>query len=156
MTGWNWVVIGLSVALTGLILWMVLLQMRLSRLSRHYTQLMRGVNGANLDEVLNQHVSRVQEAVHTVSTLETETRRIDRTLRHTVQWMGVVRFNPFRNTGGDQSFAWALVDGYGNGVVTSEEWRICGGAKGNPGYELTRQAGVFGPAEKAPGPEQKG
>jgi len=29
----------------------------------------------------------------------------------------LVRFNPFRDTGGNQSFAWAIVDGYGNGVI---------------------------------------
>jgi hypothetical protein len=117
VTGWNWVVIGLSVVLPGLVVWMAVLQVRLSRLRKQYGQLMRGVTGANLEEALNGHVSELQDAVRTVSTLESETRRIDRTLRHAMQWMGVVRFNPFRNTGGDQSFAWALVDGYGNGVV---------------------------------------
>jgi len=35
------------------------------------------------------------------------------------------------------------VCGYGDGVVTSEEWRICGGPDGHPGYELTRDTGVF-------------
>lgn len=35
------------------------------------------------------------------------------------------------------------VCGYGDGIVTSEEWRICGGPDGNPGYELTRQTGIF-------------
>jgi len=33
--------------------------------------------------------------------------------------LGVVRFNPFSDVGGDQSFAIALVDGHGNGVVIS-------------------------------------
>jgi hypothetical protein len=32
---------------------------------------------------------------------------------------------------------------YGDGVVTSQEWRICGDADGQPGYELTRQTGIF-------------
>jgi hypothetical protein len=41
------------------------------------------------------------------------------------------------------------VCGYGDGVVTSEEWRICGGANGNPGYELTRRTGIFGVIRKA-------
>ncbi len=36
-----------------------------------------------------------------------------------------------------------VICGYGDGVVRSEEWRICGGAEGNPGYELTRKTGVF-------------
>lgn len=33
--------------------------------------------------------------------------------------------------------------GYGDGVVTSQEWAICGGPEGNPGYELTRRTGIF-------------
>jgi len=33
--------------------------------------------------------------------------------------------------------------GYGNGVVTAQEWAICSGPGGNPGYEATRKAGIF-------------
>jgi hypothetical protein len=36
-----------------------------------------------------------------------------------LQHSGLVRFNPFRDTGGDQSFALALADGRGTGVVLS-------------------------------------
>jgi hypothetical protein len=115
----DYVVVGLIVALVGLVAWVVLLQIRLSRLSKQYAHLMRGVDSANLEEVLNQHIDEVRTALEAVSTLETRTRRMDRTLKHSMQWMGVVRFNPFRNTGGDQSFAWAIVDGYGNGIVLS-------------------------------------
>jgi hypothetical protein len=33
--------------------------------------------------------------------------------------------------------------GYGDGVVTSEEWRICGEPDGRPGYAKTRETGIF-------------
>jgi hypothetical protein len=36
-----------------------------------------------------------------------------------------------------------LICGYGDGVVRSEEWKICGSPDGNPGYELTRKTGIF-------------
>lgn len=36
-----------------------------------------------------------------------------------IQKIGVVRFNPFKDTGGDQSFILALVDGQNTGVVIS-------------------------------------
>ncbi len=36
-----------------------------------------------------------------------------------VQRVGLVRFNPFQDVGGDQSFSLALLDGDGNGVVIS-------------------------------------
>ncbi|MGI5820380.1 MAG: hypothetical protein ACOX9R_20010 [Armatimonadota bacterium] len=33
--------------------------------------------------------------------------------------------------------------GFSDGVVTSNEWRVCGGPEGNAGYERTRESGVF-------------
>jgi hypothetical protein len=41
------------------------------------------------------------------------------TLPHAVQRVGLVRFNPFDDTGSDQSFALALLDAGGDGVVIS-------------------------------------
>jgi len=32
---------------------------------------------------------------------------------------------------------------YGDGIVRSEEWRICGTPDGAPGYVATRRTGVF-------------
>jgi hypothetical protein len=81
--------------------------------------MMTGVAGTNLEDSLNQHIDEVRGVAGSLSELEVKASRMDRTLKHSMQWMGVVRFNPFRNTGGDQSFAWAIVDGYGNGVVLS-------------------------------------
>ena len=39
--------------------------------------------------------------------------------QQSIQKVGVIRFNPFADTGGDQSFAVALLDAEGNGVVLS-------------------------------------
>ncbi len=36
------------------------------------------------------------------------------------------------------------VCGYGDGIVRSEEWRICGDPTGSPGYARTRETGLFG------------
>jgi len=40
-------------------------------------------------------------------------------LRRAFQRIGIVRFNPFEDTGGNQSFALALLDAAGNGWVLS-------------------------------------
>ena len=42
---------------------------------------------------------------------------------YSLQRVGVVRFHPFDDTGGDQSFAMVLADAYGNGVVMSSLYR---------------------------------
>jgi hypothetical protein len=33
---------------------------------------------------------------------------------------------------------------YGDGVLTSNEWRICGGPEGNEAYRRTIGSGIFG------------
>ena len=40
-------------------------------------------------------------------------------MARSVQHIGLVRYNPFEEAGGDQSFALALLDRLGNGVVIS-------------------------------------
>jgi hypothetical protein len=114
-----YVTLGLALAVAGLLAWVIAIQVRLSRLHRQYARLMTGVDGGDLQEVLDQHIAELRSALESVSALEKDTQRIDRTLKHAMQWNGVVRYNAFRNTGGDQSFTWALADGYGNGVVLS-------------------------------------
>jgi hypothetical protein len=111
--------VALGVVTCGLATWVIILQIRMQRLHREHTRLMTGTSGANLEEILNQHLDEVRQATETVPDLETRTRTIERTLHHTMQWMGMIRFNPFRNTGGAQSFALAIADGNGDGVVIS-------------------------------------
>ncbi len=114
-----YILIGLGVAVCGLFGWVVALQIRLRRLSEQYSRLMTGANGIDLETLLNRHVDDVREALDTVSELETRARTMERTLQHTVQWIGIIRYNPFRNTGGAQSFALAVVDARGNGFALS-------------------------------------
>ena len=115
----SYILIALIAVLLALIAWVILLHIRLSRMTKQYNALVTGTDGGNLEQVLNQHITEIQNSVSDIHDLQSQTRKIERTLKHSMQWMGVIRFNPFRNTGGDQSFAWAIVDGYGNGIVLS-------------------------------------
>ena len=114
-----YVLIGLGLALCLVLTWVILLQIRLRRLQGQYIRLMTGTSGANLEALLNQHLDEVRQALETISSLDVRTRQAERTLQHTLQWMGMVRYNPFRDTGGAQSFALAFADGNGDGVVIS-------------------------------------
>jgi hypothetical protein len=44
---------------------------------------------------------------------------LERVQRRAIQRVGLVRFNPFEDTGGNQSFALALLDQHGDGLVIS-------------------------------------
>lgn len=115
----GWVLIGLMVLVAGLTAWLVTLQIRVAKLVKQYTRLMTGVSGASLEEALVENIEQMAQAMETVSALDDKTRKMERTLKHSMQWMGIIRFNPFRDTGGAQSFALAIVDGHGDGVVLS-------------------------------------
>ncbi len=71
------------------------------------------------ERLLLEHVSELEALKRETLRLGQmlETMKIDS--RRSVQKIGMVRFNPFSNSGGDQSFAIALLDGHDNGFVIS-------------------------------------
>jgi hypothetical protein len=97
----------------------VFLLARQQRLLGQYQHLMIGTSGGNLEDMLNDHIAQVRDTATRVEKVEELAHRLEKSAYFSFQHLGVVRYNPFHDTGGDQSFAIALVDGHGNGVVLS-------------------------------------
>jgi hypothetical protein len=101
-----------------LLLLVVLLQaVRLGRLKRRLDDLTRGEDGLSLAGVLEAHLDRVHTLAGQVDELGVRTAVAEANLRRSVQRFAIVRFNPFEDTGGNQSFALALLDANGDGLV---------------------------------------
>lgn len=112
-----WLVTGVAlVILLGLLIY---LWTRLRKLQDRYGRLMGDSTGDRLEEMLEDHTRRVRGTLDRVDALERLAHDLQRTLGYGIQWVGMVRFNPFRDTGGDQSFAIALADAHGDGIVLS-------------------------------------
>jgi len=103
----------------SLLIWVLVLQRQLTRAVRHYRLLTQGADSDSIQAVLDKQISRAYETAVRVGELETYCQDMNRTLAHAIQRVGMVRFNPFNDTGGDQSFAVAMLDAEGNGVVLS-------------------------------------
>jgi hypothetical protein len=103
-------------ALAGALVW---LAWRFHKAEVRYRALAEGTNGGNLESMLADHMVQVRDATGRVVELDELTRRLERASRSHLQRVGFLRFNPFRDAGGDQSFALALTDQDGNGVVIS-------------------------------------
>jgi hypothetical protein len=97
----------------------VLLLARQQRLLGQYQSFMRGASGRDLEGILNDHVALVQETAGKLKETDHAVRRLELVGRYHLQNVGIIRYNPFHDTGGDQSFAIALTDGYGTGVAFS-------------------------------------
>lgn len=95
------------------------LWVRHRRLVRTYEQFMTGSSARNLEGALAHYVAQTQEARAQTEETRALARQLERNAYNHVQHVGLVRFNPFHDTGGDQSFALALANASGNGVVLS-------------------------------------
>jgi hypothetical protein len=115
--GWLWLATLLIAG--GALAWSGWLQTRLAKVNEEYKALVAGTSGGNLEQVLHDHIAQVRDAAQRLEELEALARQTDLASRRSLQWLGVLRFNPFNDVGSDQSFALALVDDYGNGVVVS-------------------------------------
>jgi hypothetical protein len=98
---------------------MVWLAVRLRKTETRYRALVEGTTGGNLESMLTEHMAHVRDATGRVAELDELARRLERASRSHLQRVGFLRFNPFRDAGGDQSFAVAMTDQEGNGVVIS-------------------------------------
>jgi hypothetical protein len=110
--------LGALVLSLGAIGGVVVLLRRLGRVERRYQHQLQALPGdgrAGPEAVLG--ALSVQDT--RLRALETRTEQVDQALPHCIQRVGLVRFNPFQDTGGDQSFAVALLDAGGDGVVLS-------------------------------------
>jgi HAMP domain-containing protein len=108
-------VIAIAVSALSLLLWLWL-AFRFRRLGRTR----RGMVAAgDLQGQLDLHDARLNELGRAFADVSGRLPAMDEVDRRSVQHVGVVRFNPFEDTGGQQSFALALLDGAANGVVIS-------------------------------------
>ena len=112
-------VLALAVASFLLLLLVFWLWRRTRRLGRRIDALTRGEEGKDLGEILDTHLTKVFAVSNEVDELTVRTAVAEANLRRSFQRIGLVRFNPFEDTGGNQSFALALLDANGDGIVFS-------------------------------------
>jgi hypothetical protein len=113
------IIVGLLVVVFALVLAVVGLIRRTRRLGKRLETITQGSDAQSLEAVLGSHLERVRQVVKDVDTVSARTAMIERGLQSSLGRVGLVRFNPFEDTGGNQSFALALLDGRGDGFVVS-------------------------------------
>jgi hypothetical protein len=81
--------------------------------------LTRGAEGSSLEAVLDAHLDKVYDVSRELDELAARMAILEGAQRKAFQRVGLVRYNPFEETGGNQSFALALLDAAGDGWVLS-------------------------------------
>lgn len=101
----------------AIFIWLGVLSYYLYRTISHYQRLVKGTNKENLIEILD----------NILNVLKTDRVEFDKINRHLqdltndgikhIQKVGLLHYNPFEDTGGNQSFVLAILDGTDTGIV---------------------------------------
>lgn len=102
----------IAVALVIVIAWLIRFELRLKKF-------WRGHKGADLEEIIANIGHELVRLHKEVGKLNSRQAEMNGRLRKSVQKVHTVRFNPFRDQGGNQSFATCFLNEEGNGVVFS-------------------------------------
>lgn len=100
-------------------IWLIAITVWLFSVSSHYSKITKGVNNKNLRNILEDILKDFDIAKKDIGVLKNYTEKLEKEGVFHIQKIGLKRFNPFKDTGGDQSFVLALVDGNDTGVVIS-------------------------------------
>lgn len=100
-------------------IWLLVLSILLYLFARFFRKLTKGTKETELLKVLDKILKTQKENSEDIKSAEREVRRLEEEGKFHVQKVGVVRFNPFKEIGGDHSFSLAILDGTNSGVIVT-------------------------------------
>lgn len=120
LPGWNAVMTPAALAVGALALLVALAALRRERrMSRRYEAFMTGARGSDLAAAMDHLASRAADAEGRLTACERRGQAMDDRLFRALMHVAVLRYSAYSDSGGDQSFAVALLDDNGDGVVLS-------------------------------------
>jgi hypothetical protein len=100
-----------------LLVWLAALTYYFMHLRKNYLTFAQKTNKKTLDDVLSNLIYGEQKLKEDIAKIIARCDRIEKDEKFHIQKVGLLRFNPFKDTGGDQSFILALVDAHDTGIV---------------------------------------
>ena len=109
----------LALLVVFLLVWVTLISYNLGVLRRSQRILSRGMTDSSLQDILAQHFVRVDGLEDRIERLEQDVAALHSLQLNAVQRIGLVRYDAFDDMGGELSFALALLNEHGDGIVMS-------------------------------------
>lgn len=108
----------LAIVIVFFALWNVILSAMFLKYVRHYKRLKLN-NSQTLYDYLEKVFSELSQMKNLGLGLEERIKKLESKSLVPLQKFSLLRFNPFGDVGGDQSFSAAMLDDAGNGIVIS-------------------------------------
>ena len=108
----------ISVILCILVIAFIILLVKLFSINKKYKTFINKLgDGNNIEEDLENYMYRVERVEKQNAEIRGIINTIDTNMENCIQKIGIVRYNAFKDTGSDLSFALAMLDEKNNGVV---------------------------------------
>lgn len=91
----------------------------LVKMNNRLNKLLEGKNAKTLEDTLIQIIDEIKRMNGAQITTDSLIKDINKRLKTSLTGVGIVRFNPFAHSGGNQSFAIAMLNEHGTGVIIS-------------------------------------
>ena len=102
-----------------LIVWLTALTVLFYNFYSSLRKLTKGITKKDLKTVLEKLLKDFDKQTEQIEKLVKIADELEKDNLYNIQKVGLVRYNPFAETGGDQSFCLSLLDGKGSGLVIS-------------------------------------
>lgn len=142
------IIIALAAVSGVILLWNIFLQVGISRIKKKNNLLFSGNKIKNLEEILLNQAGSLKTLDKEIQELYGISNQINSLSFRGLHKTGLVRFNPFKEVGGDQSFAIALLNGKNSGIIISSLYT-------REGTRIYAKAVAAGKSEKYPLTEEE-
>jgi len=100
-------------------IWNIFLQFSLSKIKKNQKKLFQGKKGKDLEPIILRNNTDIEDLFEKTTELYDQTEKINQHSLKSIHKVSLLRFNPFREIGGDQSFSLALLDDENSGAIIS-------------------------------------
>ena len=113
----NFLLLVLGINILLLILYFCNL-LKLHKINRNYKKFMKRLgNGNNIDKMLREYIDKVEEVDNKNEEIIAFCNKLDKDISLCIKKIGMIRYNAFKDTGSDLSFALALLNSNNDGVL---------------------------------------
>ena len=102
-----------------IIVWLGILSFFLYRAVAHYKRMTQGIAKQDLQTILEKNLKAIQLSEQRINEIVKKTESLEKNNLFNIQKTGLIRFNPYADTGGSQSFTLAMLDGNKDGILIS-------------------------------------
>lgn len=112
-------IFSISFLLVVFLVWNIILSLKIRNLKKKSRELFAGKKVENLEDLLLGQSKSIRVLDKDIAELYDISNQINSLAARGLQKFAMVRFNPFKDVGGDQSFAIALLNGKNSGITLS-------------------------------------